>query len=139
MDLQNQLMKILLRDNYWGQFPSRARKHDFSHKTEETNPLKEVKRARRFLTIQGIKIVDFNEHQMIPLPGPFRKRSSRSGKGLAAAGLEPHDSGRQPAALLAANADPHNAALTFILHPSILNVDKATGSPLHGLRVGSEP
>ena len=67
------------------------------------------------------------------------KRFYRPGKGLAAEGFEPRDSGRQPAAPLAANAGPHIAALTFILHPSILNVDKETGSPLHGLRVGSEP
>ena len=89
--------------------------------------------------IRGIIIVDFDGYRMIPFLGPFRKRFDRSGDGLAAAGLMPRYSVRLPAALLASNADPYNAALTFILHPSILNVDKATGSPLHGLRVGSEP
>jgi|ADurb_Leu_01_Slu_FD_contig_21_2427457_length_399_multi_2_in_0_out_0_1 hypothetical protein len=89
--------------------------------------------------IRGITILDFDGYRMIPFLGPIRKRFDRSGDGLAAVGLEPRDSGRLPAALMAANADPHNTALTFILHPSILDVDKATGSPLHGLRVGSEP
>jgi len=43
--------------------------------------------------------------------GLFRKRFYRPGKGLAAEGFEPRDSGRQPAAPLAANAGPHIAAL----------------------------